>query len=387
MKRIQSIDFVRGIVMIIMVLDHTRDFLHSNPLGQNPTDLATTSPALFMTRWITHLCAPTFVFLSGTSAYLSMQNHANFSESRRFLFTRGLWLVFVNFTINNFAIFWDIHFSVLFSQVIAVMGFGFIDLGLLLKLSPRTLGILGLVIIFGHDLFQGISFPQSPALNVVWTLFMGVNFFQITPNLALLISYPIIPWLGIMLVGFSFGTFLNLPSETRKKLFLQLGLGALALFALIRTFNIYGDASHWAFQKNGLFSFLSFINTSKYPPSLLFTLMTLGISLVLLSVFDTVQNKVTDTISVIGKVPLFYWLLHWFVVHFVAMGVFLAQGFHFSDLQFTGMGFGRPKEGGGLPLLGVHIAWWCIVIFLDPIAKWYGDYKRTHPEKTWLRYL
>jgi uncharacterized membrane protein len=139
MKRIQSIDFVRGIVMIIMVLDHTRDFLHSNPLGQNPTDLATTSPALFMTRWITHLCAPTFVFLSGTSAYLSMQNHANFSESRRFLFTRGLWLVFVNFTINNFAIFWDIHFSVLFSQVIAVMGFGFIDLGLLLKLSPRTL--------------------------------------------------------------------------------------------------------------------------------------------------------------------------------------------------------------------------------------------------------
>ncbi len=305
MKRLTSIDFLRGLVMMIMALDHTRDFIHANPLGQSPTDLETTTPALFMTRWITHLCAPTFVFLSGTSAFLSLQNHTNFSESRKFLFTRGLWLVFVNFTINNFAIFFDIHFSIFFSQVIDVIGFGFIGLALLLKFSPRTLLVMGLIIIFGHDLFQGISFQNNQPLNIIWTLFMGSNFFQITPAHALLISYPIIPWLGIMLVGFSFGSLYTLPSENRKKLFLQIGFGTLALFALICTFNIYGDVSHWSFQKNGLYSFFSFINTTKYPPSLLFTLMVLGISIILLSLFDNVQNKITDIVSVYGKCHCF----------------------------------------------------------------------------------
>jgi uncharacterized membrane protein len=387
MKRIQSIDFVRGLVMVFMTLDHTRDFIHANPLGQNPTDLATTSPALFMTRWITHLCAPTFMFLAGTSAYLSMQNQASFSDSRQFLFTRGFWLIFVNFTINNFGIFFDIHFGVFFSQVIAAFGFGFIGLGLLLKLPVRTLGILGLIIIFGHDLFQGVSFPNNAPLNMIWTVFMGVNFFQVTPNHALLITYPIIPWLGIMLAGFGFGSILLQAGENRKKWVLQIGLGSLSLFILMRTYNIYGDVSPWSFQKEALFSFFSFINVSKYPPSLLFTLVTLGVSIVLLSFFDTLQNKFTDIVSVYGKVPLFYWLLHWYIIHFVAMAVYLTQGFHWSDLNFEGMGFGRPKEGGGLPLWGVHIAWLSIVAALYPVAKWYGNYKRAHPEKMLLRYL
>ena len=374
--------------MIIMALDHTRDLIHADPLGQSPTDLSTTTPALFFTRWITHLCAPTFVFLSGTSAFLSLQNHSNFDESRKFLFTRGLWLVFVNFTINNFAIFFDIHFSIFFSQVIAVIGFGFIGLALLLKFSPRTLLIIGLIIIFGHDLFQGISFQNNQPLNIIWTLFMGSNFFQITPAHALLISYPIIPWLGIMLVGFSFGSLYNLPSEKRKKLFLQIGFGALVLFALIRTFNLYGDKSHWSFQKNGLYSFFSFINTTKYPPSLLFTLMVLGISILLLSLFDNVQNKITDIVSVYGKVPLFYWLLHWFIIHFVAIGIFYAQGFHWSDFKFEGFGEGHPKDGaGGLSLSGVYVAWIGVVLFMYPVSRWYGNYKMQHKDKIWLRYL
>ena len=386
MKRITSIDCVRGLVMMIMALDHVRDFIHANPLAQNPTNMATTTPALFMTRWVTHLCAPTFVFLSGTSAFLSIQNTSNFKESRNFLFKRGLWLVIVNFTINNFAIYLDIHFGVLFSQVIAVIGFGFIGLGLLLKLSPRTLGILGLIIIFGHDLLGGITLP-NPVFNLIWQLFMGIGLFPLSANTSILMTYPIIPWLGIMLVGFSFGSFYNLPSEKRKTLFLKLGFGALALFVVLRTFNIYGDVSHWSFQKNGIYSFMSFMNTSKYPPSLLFTLMILGISIILLSLLDTVQNKATDMISVYGKVPLFYWLLHWFVIHFIATGVFLAQGFHWSDLQFTGFGFGRPKEGGGLDLFGVYIVWICVVLFLYPISLWYGNYKAKHREKEWLRYL
>ena len=222
MKRITSIDFVRGLVMIIMALDHVRDIIILPIYPQDPTALETTTPALFATRWITHLCAPTFVFLSGTSTYLSMKNQANFSESRHFLFKRGLWLVLLNFTIVNFGIFFDIKFSVLFSQVIAAIGVGFLGLALLLKLPVRTIGIIGLIIIFGHDLFSGINFPQNAPLNVVWTLLMQVGFYQLTPNVAFLISYPFLPWLGIMLAGYGCGELFNLPSENRKKLFLKI---------------------------------------------------------------------------------------------------------------------------------------------------------------------
>ena len=387
MKRITSIDFVRGLVMIIMALDHVRDIIHISATTQDPTNLETTTPALFMTRWITHLCAPTFVFLSGTSAYLSMKNQANFSKNRHFLFKRGLWLVFLNFTLVNFGIFFDIKFSVLFSQVIAAIGFGFIGLALLLKLSARQLGILGLIIILGHDLFNGVSFARGTVLDVVWSFLMGSNFYQISPHLALLVTYPYIPWLGIMLAGYSCGELFNLPSENRKKLFFQIGLSALILFVALRTFNIYGDISHWSFQKSSVFSFFSFINASKYPPSLLYTLMTLGISFLLLSALDSIQNKATDIVSVYGKVPLFYYIVHWFFIHAVAFSVFFIQGYQWSDLQFDGFGFGRPKDGGGLDLFGIYVAWLGIVAFLYPICKWYSDYKMAHKEKTWLRYL
>ncbi len=387
MKRISSIDFVRGLVMIIMALDHIRDIIHISATSQDPTNLETTTPALFMTRWITHLCAPTFVFLSGTSAYLSMKNQADFNKNRHFLFKRGLWLVFLNFTLVNFGIFFDIKFSVLFSQVIAAIGFGFIGLALLLKLSARQLGILGLIIILGHDLFNGVSFARGTVLDVLWSFLMGSNFYQISPHLALLVTYPYIPWLGILLAGYSCGELFNRPSENRKKLFFQIGLGALALFVALRTFNIYGDISHWSFQKNGLFSFFSFINVSKYPPSLLYTLATLGISFLLLSAFDSIQNKATDIVSVYGKVPLFYYILHWFVIHAVAFSVFSIQGYHWSDFQFDGFGFGRPKDVGGLNLLGIYVAWLGIVAFLYPFCNWYSNYKMAHKEKTWLRYL
>ena len=386
MKRIPSIDFVRGLVMIIMALDHTRDLVYISATNQDATDLATTTPTLFMTRWITHLCAPTFVFLAGTSAYLSLKNQKDVIASRNFLIKRGFWLVLLNFTIVNFGIFFDATFSVLFLQVIAAIGFGFIGLGLLLRLSPRILGIIGLIIIFGHDLFQGVSFTKGTPMDVIWSLLMGVGFYPAS-NFTFMTTYPIIPWLGIMLAGFGAGTLFDFPSEKRKKLFLQIGFGALAVFILIRTFNIYGDPSPWSFQKDGVFSFLSFINASKYPPSLVYTLMTLGIMFLFLSVFDMMQNKVIEFVSIYGKVPLFYYLIHWFVIHAMTITVFLAQGYHFSDFQFTGFGFGRPQNGGGLNLAGTYGAWLTIVVLLYPLCKWYADYKLNHKEKTWLRYL
>ncbi len=387
MKRITSIDFVRGLVMVIMALDHTREIVHVTASTQSPTDLNTTTVGLFFTRWITHLCAPTFVFLSGTSAYLSLQNQSNFSESRSFLFKRGLWLILLNFTIINIGVFFDPTLSVLFSQVIAAIGFGFIGLAILLKLPARTLMIIGLIIIFSHDVFQSVSFPQGSVLSFVWTLFMSVGFFQLTPHFGFLATYAFIPWLGIMLVGYGCGELFTLESVKRKKLFLQIGFGALTLFALLRTFNVYGDPNQWKFQRDGIFSFLSFINTTKYPPSLLYTLMILGITFLLLSVLDSVKTKFTDIISVYGKVPLFYYLIHWYIIHVVAIGIFLMQGIHFSEIEFRGFGFGRPKTGGGLDLLGTYAVWFSVVAVLYPFCKWYSNYKLEHKENKWLRYL
>lgn len=347
MKRISSIDFLRGLVMIIMALDHVRDLVHITANTQEPLDFATTTPSLFMTRWITHLCAPTFVFLSGTSAYLSLQNQPNIVESRRFLFTRGIWLIFLNFTIVNFGIFFDVKFGILFSQVIAAIGFGQIILAIMLNLNPRTIGSIGLIIIFGHNLFQNISFEQSGFLNVIWSVLMRVNFYQITPDFAYLTAYPYIPWAGIMLAGFGFGTFFKLSVTQRQRLFLKIGLGALALFIVLRAINHYGDPKPWEVQKNSIFTFLSFINVTKQAPSLLYVLVTLSISMLILSVFEMVKNKFTDIISVYGKVPLFYYLVHWYLIHAVAIVIYLLQGYSFSALQFTGFNFGHPLNGGG----------------------------------------
>jgi uncharacterized membrane protein len=386
-RRMLSIDLLRGMVMVIMALDHLRDLLGNATISGAPLDLKTTTPALFFTRWITHLCAPTFVFLSGVSAYLGIQKNDNIRDSRRFLFTRGIWLVIVNFTLNNFLIFFDIHFGVIFSQVIAAIGFGLIALSLMLSLSPKIIGAVGLIIIFGHELLDSVVFAKGSPMDLLWTLLMNSGVFPLSGSRSLLISYPLIPWLGIMMAGFGLGLVFKQPAEKRKKIFLGIGIAALVLFVLVRASRFYGDPFSWSVQKTWFFTLLSFINTTKYPPSLLFTLMTLGIAIILLGVLENVQNRLGQIISVYGKVPLFYWLIHWFIIHCLAIGVFLCQGFRYADLQFGGFGFGRPKTGGGLALPGLYLAWLALVIFLYPVSKWYGNYKSSHPEKKWLSFM
>jgi uncharacterized membrane protein len=387
MNRIRSIDFLRGLVMIIMALDHVRDLVHITATTQEPLDFTTTTPSLFMTRWITHLCAPTFVFLSGTSAYLSMLNQNNFVENRNFLFKRGLWLIFLNFTIVNFGIFFDVKFGILFSQVIAAIGFGQIILAILMKIQPKLLGMIGLVIIFSHNLFQNFTFDQTNPISIIWAILTTVKFYQITPNFAFLTAYPYIQWTAIMLAGYGFGTFFNLSSQNRKQLFLKIGLAAISLFIILRFINSYGDPNPWTVQKNNIFTFLSFINITKQAPSLLYTLITLGISITLLSIFESVKNRLTDIISVYGKVPLFYYMIHWYLIHLVAIGVYLMQGYSFSELQFNGFNFGHPKNGGGLELFGTYLTWIAIVVALFPFCKWFWQYKMRHKNKTWLKYF
>ena len=386
MKRIDVIDFARGLVMIIMALDHTRDFMHIHSLAQNPTNLATTTPILFFTRWITHLCAPTFVFLSGVSAFIVFKKDGNYSKSSSFLLTRGLWLIILEFTLVNLALTFDIQFRTFMLEVIGAIGFGFIILALLLKLRAKWIGMIGLVIIAGYELLQYLP-VSNPLLKTVISSLFTLNVFPVTPHHNFLTGYPPIPWLGIMLTGFGAGHFFESDLHKRRRTFLATGLVALVLFITIRFLNIYGEPVKWSVQKNGLFTFLSFMNVSKYPPSLLFCLVTLGVTCLILFFADGVKNKFTQLVSVYGQVPLFYFLVHLYILHTLMLVIMFLQGFSWSELIFENFNLGRPKAESGVSLGVIYIIWLSVVIALYPLCKWYGNYKATHKKKKWLRYL
>jgi uncharacterized membrane protein len=384
MKRITSINTARGVVMIIMTLDHIRDFIHIDSLGRNATNLATTSTGLFFTRWITHLCAPTFMFLAGVSAFLTLQR-AGLQETRKFLLSRGLWLILLELTIINFGIWWDVHFNVFMFNVIAAFGTGFIVLGLLIKLPVKAIGIIGLLIIATHNLAPLVPFAETSMIKKVLMPFLAPGAIPLGQGRIFLMAYPPIPWLGILFVGFATGRFFLVDVFNRRSVFLKTGSIAILLFICIRFINIYGDSVGWSHQKNNLFTVLSFINVTKYPPSLDFCLLFLGILFLILSVIENVDNRFTRFAMVYGKVPLFYFLIHWYIIHPVMFIMVFMQGFKTSDLQF-GFNFGRPKEGSGLPLWGVYLIWIGTVLLLYPVCKWYGRYKASH-NHWWLKYI
>ena len=387
MKRISSIDATRGIVMIIMALDHVRDLMHVNSITQSPTNLETTTPILFFTRWITYLCAPTFVFLAGTSAFISFKNKNNFVQSRNFLLKRGVYLVILEFVVVNFFMYFDPGYHTLIFEVIATIGFGFIVLSFLLKLPPKTIAIIGVVIIFCHNLFSLIPFEQGSVIKNILSPLLGLAVFPVFANKVFIMAYPPIPWLGIMLAGFATGKLFERQQPERKKIFIKIGVGALALFVVIRFINIYGDPVKWAVQKNNLFTFLSFMNVTKYPPSLLFCLITLGIMFLMLAFTVGVKNKFITITSVYGRVPLFYFLIHFLLIHIIMVAIMLLQGFHWGQLDFASGNFGRPKDvQSGLPLWAIYLLWIGVVVVLYKPCVRYWKYKSAH-KNGWVRYL
>jgi uncharacterized membrane protein len=314
MKRVESIDVIRGIVMVIMALDHVRDVLHLPALTQDPTNLATTTAPIFLTRWITHLCAPTFVFLSGTSAYLSLQKRITANRdtiipgresARFFLLKRGLVLILLEITLINFAFWTDIQFRSLLLQVIFVIGAGLMLLSLVSKAPVRWLGVAGLSIIFLHDLLGLVPAFTNPAARLGWSLLFRTEVFPYGPNFMLLVAYPLIPWFGIMLFGYACGPIFARPVDERRKQLLRLGLVSLGLFLVLRFINLYGDAAPWSVQKSGLYTALSFINVSKYPPSLLYTAVTLGIMFLGLWLTDGANTGFIRIMTVYGKYRYF----------------------------------------------------------------------------------
>ncbi|HEY9047753.1 MAG TPA: heparan-alpha-glucosaminide N-acetyltransferase domain-containing protein [Ohtaekwangia sp.] len=387
MKRISSIDFTRGFVMIIMALDHVRDLIHVDAIKQSPMDFATTTPVLFFTRWITYLCAPIFVFLAGVSVYRYRKSKNDIAATRKFLVTRGLWLIVLEFTVVNFGLYFDFGFHFFIFEVIAAIGVGFIVLSFLQKLSIRAIGIIGAVIVVGHNALPAIPFSEGSVIKMILQPLFGPGLFPITSQTMFFVGYPPIPWLGIMLLGFTAGTLFDLPDDVRVKRFLQLGVGALLLFVVLRFVNIYGDPVPWSAQKDSIYTFLSFINITKYPPSLLFCSVTLGFMFLILAFAERFSGKWMEFVLVYGRVPMFYFLIHFYLIHFTMLAILLLQGFSWSQLEFATGTFGRPaNQISGLSLGPVYIIWIAMVLALYIPCQWYGRYKAEH-NYWWLKYI
>jgi uncharacterized membrane protein len=375
--------------MVIMALDHVRDYFH--PSG-DPLDLATTTPFLFFTRWITHFCAPVFVFLSGTSIYLqSLRKTKKVLQS--FLIKRGLWLIFIEIVVISFAWTFNPHYNIIIFQVIWAIGISMVLLGFLVRLPFKIILITGLIIVFGHNL---LDIPESaPGFKAgFWWNLLHHGFFvayPISPSHVLLIIYPFVPWVGLMMLGYCSGVFFSqkFTIEQRRKILNRVGIGLIVLFIVLRFINGYGDPEPWHIQKNGLFTLLSFINVQKYPPSLLYMCITIGPAFLLLSFFEKIKNTFTAAIKIYGRVPFFYYVIHLYVIHIVSAAFVFIKGHSFAeattisgDLPFY---FLAAKDG--YSLLVAYIVWITVVIALVPLCKWYDNYKTNHKEKWWLSYL
>ena len=381
-SRISSVDILRGVVMIIMALDHTRDFLHYNI---DPTNLQTTTPVLFFTRWITHFCAPVFVFLSGTSAFLSGRKKTK-KQLSSFLLKRGIWLIVIELTVFNLFLTFDVTFGFLAIEVLSVIGFSMIILAGVIYLPLRTIFFIGLIIVCGHNLLDAFDYLKPAETPLWWGFLHQQSFFPYDHNRLFAILYPLLPWPGVMMLGYCLGSLYKkeFDAKRRQKILLSTGILITLFFITLRFTNVYGDPSEWHRQNTFVFTILSFLNTTKYPASLLFLSMTLGPAIILLSLFDRSKGKWSNIVSVYGRVPFFYFLVHFFIIHIICMILFFANGHTLSEANTGFLHFKSPNDG--LPLGIVYLIWIAVVVTMYPLCKRYDRLKSSH-RKWWLSYL
>jgi uncharacterized membrane protein len=382
--RIESIDVVRGVIMILMAIDHTRDFF--GVPGANPTDLASTTVPLFFTRWITHFCAPVFFLLTGTGAYLALRKKSR-RELSRFLFTRGLWLIFLELVVTRgfgWQFNFDYHVTMLF--ILWALGWAMIVLSVLVYLPTSVVAAFGVVMIATHNLLDSVQ-----SSNPFWTILHSPNFILNHPGHVVFVPYALIPWVGVTAVGYSLGHIYanSWPSARRKAFLLPLGIGLTVGFSILRAVNLYGDPRRWATQKSAAFTVLSFLNTTKYPPSLLFLLMTLGPALLFLWAVDAGTPRWLRPALIIGKVPMFYYLLHIPLIHLLAIAVcyvrygqvhWMFESPTIGQFPFT------PPPGWGFSLPIVYLVWACVVLMLYPLCRWFAGLKQRRSD-AWLSYF
>ncbi|MCP9753341.1 DUF1624 domain-containing protein [Ferruginibacter sp. HRS2-29] len=383
--RINSIDILRGLVMIIMALDHTRDYFHSSAITADPMNPETTTIPLYFTRWITHYCAPIFVLLSGISAFLSSKNKSR-KEASAFLIKRGIWLVIVEIVIVTLGIFFNPFYNFIMLQVIWAIGCSMILLGLLTRISGKLILPIGLLLVVGHNALDYANLPATGFAANIWKVFFTARGTIIPLGPAHFIGafYAILPWTGIMFTGYAMGRWFvkEMDASRRKKLLLITGSAMIVLFIVSRLLQGYGDPGRWV---NGEHSLLSFLDTSKYPPSLQYTCMTLGPGMILLALLENIKARWTDVVSIYGRVPFFYYILHIYLLHFLLVIVFFASGYGMSQIASDPPFLFRPRNFGyGLPV--VYLIWISVVGVLYLPCKWFNKYKMEHGQ-WWLKYI
>jgi uncharacterized membrane protein len=387
-QRVAAVDLLRGLVMVLMALDHVRDFLNDDRFRFDPTDLAKTTPVLFLTRWVTHFCAPVFVFLAGTGAFLAGCHGKTRSQLAWFLLTRGLWLVVLEFTLVQWGWAFVIDYHQMVGQVIWAIGWSMVALAGLVWLPTGLIAALGVALVAGHNLLDPY-FPPGPFSSAKpWTLLFQIGAVEPEKGRIFVVAYPVLPWLGIMLAGYGFGSLWLVNWPRRRRLLLGLGTALTLAFFALRASNRYGDPQPWSQQSTDLFTLFSFINCTKYPPSLLYVLMTLGPSILLLALWDRTPGPLGRVLITFGRVPLFYYLLHAPLIHLAAIALALVRygdaGFLFQNFLFVGPNQVPPGYGYGLPV--VYAVWLAVVVLLYPLCYWFAGVKRRH-RSAWLSYL
>ena len=385
--RIESVDLVRGLIMILMALDHVRDFFGN--LGASPTDLTTTTAGLFLTRWITHICAPVFFLLTGTGAWFSGRRRTR-NGLARFLLTRGIWLLVLELVVMRFLLQFNVDYKVTIITVLWGLGWAMIVLAGLVYLPTWLIAVIGAVMIAGHNLLDGIQASSFGALAPVWNILHGPGFVINNPEHAVFVSYVLIPWVGVTALGYVLGQVYEWDAARRRRLLTRMGAALIAAFLVLRAINVYGDPVPWSAQKTSLFTVLSFINANKYPPSLLFLLMTLGPALLLLRAFDGGMPRRLRPALIYGKVPMFYFLLHFLLIHLLVLASAVIRYGNlngmFDSPTLDTFPFTAPP-GWAAPLPVIYLIWAAVVISLYPVCRWYAGVKARRADWWWLSYL
>ena len=357
--RIASIDVLRGLVMALMALDHTRDFFGAGSF--NPRDVA--EPALFLTRWVTHLCAPTFIFLAGLSAFLYGSGRS-VAETSRFLLVRGLCLILIDFTLIKLGWRFDLDLYRMTAGVIWVIGASMVALAALVWLPRWAIAAVALAMITGHNLFDGVRAEQLGQGAALWHVLHQPGFVHLGDQVSVFVLYPLVPWIGVMAAGYALGPVMRREPDARQRLLLKLGAAVTLGFVLLRATNLYGDPAPWTAQSTWLATVLSFLNCEKYPPSLLYLMMTLGPALMLLAAFEHARGWLAPALATFGRVPFFFYVVHIYVIHALAVA---------AGVVITGALASNPEIG--LSLAGIYLIWLAVLVLLYPICRWFAGLK------------
>lgn len=385
-NRIQSVDFLKGLVIVLMALDHTRAYFHKDYFYFEPTDIDQTNFWIFFTRFITHFCAPVFVLLAGTSAFFVAQKIGKKAASK-WLIKRGLWLVFVEVIIISFGWRFQFNFNSVIFQVIWLLGASMLFLALFIHIPKKFMIALCLLVIFGHNLLDGFT---GGHLGDFWKLLHIQGLIQLTENISVFNVYPLIPWVFVMPLGYYLGAFYQpgYDAGKRHRFLMSIGISAIALFFVLRFVNIHGDLVPWASYDQRSKTLFSFFNVTKYPPSLLFLSITLGPALIVLSRAEKLKGKVFDIMVLFGKVPMFFYIVHIYYIHLLAVIAVYLSGYD-PNLMIIDewVGFVTELQGYGSSLGGVYLIWLFVVASLYPLCVWFWNYKKKRRHYWWLSYL